>query len=71
MFSITAVTVASRVVTVALRVVGLNDMKDKTIVTYCNGGYRGNIGADELLKKSSRQARLMAVISGLERISKG
>jgi rhodanese-related sulfurtransferase len=29
----------------------LNDLKDKEIVTYCNGGYRGNIGADELVKK--------------------
>lgn len=29
----------------------LDDLKDKTIVTYCNGGYRGNIGADELNKK--------------------
>lgn len=28
----------------------LNDLKDKTICTYCNGGYRGNIGADELNK---------------------
>jgi rhodanese-related sulfurtransferase len=28
----------------------LNDMKGKTICTYCNGGYRGNIGADELGK---------------------
>jgi rhodanese-related sulfurtransferase len=30
---------------------GLNDLKGKTICTYCNGGYRGNIGADELNKK--------------------
>src|SRR5215211_3905313 len=29
----------------------LDDLKDKTIVTYCNGGYRGNISADELVKK--------------------
>jgi rhodanese-related sulfurtransferase len=29
----------------------LDDLKDKEIVTYCNGGYRGNIGADELVKK--------------------
>ena len=29
----------------------LNDLKGKTICTYCNGGYRGNIGADELSKK--------------------
>ncbi|NWG36681.1 rhodanese-like domain-containing protein [Nitrososphaera sp.] len=28
----------------------LNDLKGKTICTYCNGGYRGNIGADELGK---------------------
>ena len=27
------------------------DLKGKTICTYCNGGYRGNIGADELKKK--------------------
>jgi len=30
---------------------GLDDLKGKTICTYCNGGYRGNIGADELAKK--------------------
>jgi phage shock protein E len=30
---------------------GLNDLKGKTVCTYCNGGYRGNIGADELNKK--------------------
>jgi rhodanese-related sulfurtransferase len=30
---------------------GLDDLKGKTICTYCNGGYRGNIGADELNKK--------------------
>lgn len=29
----------------------LDNLKDKEIVTYCNGGYRGNIGADELNKK--------------------
>jgi rhodanese-related sulfurtransferase len=29
----------------------LDDLKGKTICTYCNGGYRGNIGADELGKK--------------------
>lgn len=29
----------------------LDDMKGKTICTYCNGGYRGNIGADELGKQ--------------------
>ena len=29
----------------------LDDLKGKTICTYCNGGYRGNIGADELKKK--------------------
>ena len=28
----------------------LNDLKGKPICTYCNGGYRGNIGADELNK---------------------
>ena len=28
----------------------LDSMKGKTICTYCNGGYRGNIGADELNK---------------------
>lgn len=30
---------------------GLDDLKGKTICTYRNGGYRGNIGADELNKK--------------------
>ncbi len=30
---------------------GLDDLKGKTICTYCNVGYRGNIGADELNKK--------------------
>jgi rhodanese-related sulfurtransferase len=30
---------------------GLDDLKGKTVCTYCNGGYRGNIGADELNKK--------------------
>jgi rhodanese-related sulfurtransferase len=30
---------------------GLDDLKGKTICTYCNGGYRGNIGADKLNKK--------------------
>ncbi|MDP8902299.1 MAG: rhodanese-like domain-containing protein [Thermoproteota archaeon] len=30
---------------------GLDDLKGKTICTYCNGGYRGNIGAEELNKK--------------------
>ena len=29
----------------------LDDLKGKTVCTYCNGGYRGNIGADELGKK--------------------
>ena len=29
----------------------LDDLKGKTICTYCNVGYRGNIGADELNKK--------------------
>ncbi|HEY9492058.1 MAG TPA: rhodanese-like domain-containing protein [Nitrososphaeraceae archaeon] len=28
----------------------LNDLKGKKIVTYCSGGYRGNIAADELNK---------------------
>ena len=28
-----------------------DDLKGKTICTYCNGGYRGNIGPDELNKK--------------------
>jgi hydroxyacylglutathione hydrolase len=28
-----------------------DNLKRKTICTYCNGGYRGNIGADELNKK--------------------
>ena len=30
---------------------GLEELQGKTICTYCNGGYRGNIGADELNKK--------------------
>src|SRR5918996_5471856 len=30
---------------------GLEDLKGKRICTYCNGGYRGNIAADELNKK--------------------
>jgi rhodanese-related sulfurtransferase len=30
---------------------GLEDLKGKTVCTYCNVGYRGNIGADELNKK--------------------
>jgi rhodanese-related sulfurtransferase len=30
---------------------GLDDLKGKTVCTYCNGGYRGNISADELNKK--------------------
>jgi rhodanese-related sulfurtransferase len=29
----------------------LEYLQGKTICTYCNGGYRGNIGADELNKK--------------------
>jgi len=29
----------------------LDNLKGKEIVTYCNGGYRGNIGADELVRK--------------------
>lgn len=29
----------------------LDNRKNKEIVTYCNGGYRGNIGADELIRK--------------------
>ena len=29
----------------------MDNLKGKEIVTYCNGGYRGNIGADELAKK--------------------
>jgi phage shock protein E len=29
----------------------LDDLKGKTICTYCNGGYKGNIGADEFNKK--------------------
>ena len=28
----------------------LHDLKNKKIVTYCSGGYRGNIAADELNK---------------------
>jgi rhodanese-related sulfurtransferase len=30
---------------------GLDNLKGKTVCTYCNGGYRGNIGANELNKK--------------------
>jgi rhodanese-related sulfurtransferase len=30
---------------------GLDHLNGKTICTYCNGGYIGNIGADELGKK--------------------
>ncbi len=29
----------------------LNEYKDKKIVTFCSGGYRGNIAADELNKQ--------------------
>jgi rhodanese-related sulfurtransferase len=29
----------------------LDDLKGNDIVNYCNCGYRGNIGADELVKK--------------------
>jgi rhodanese-related sulfurtransferase len=29
----------------------LDDLKGKMVCIYCNGGYRGNIGADELGKK--------------------
>ena len=29
----------------------LNDLKGNKIVTYCSGGYRGNIAADELNKQ--------------------
>ena len=29
----------------------LNEYKDKKIVTFCNGGYRGSIAADELNKQ--------------------
>jgi len=32
----------------------IDDLKGKTICMYCNGGYRGNIGADELTKKDSK-----------------
>src|SRR5215472_6416912 len=31
----------------------LDDLKRKKIVTYCSGGYRGNIAADELNKLGS------------------
>jgi rhodanese-related sulfurtransferase len=37
---------------------GLDDLKGKTICTYCNGGYRGNIGADELNKKGFRSVTI-------------
>ena len=29
----------------------LNDLKENKIVTYCSGGYRGNMAADELNKQ--------------------
>ncbi|MFQ5498017.1 MAG: rhodanese-like domain-containing protein [Nitrosopumilus sp.] len=29
----------------------INDLKNKKICTYCRNGYRGNIAADELIKK--------------------
>ncbi len=29
----------------------INEYKDKKIVTFCSGGYRGNIAADELNKQ--------------------
>jgi len=29
----------------------LNELKGNKIVTYCSGGYRGNIAADELNKQ--------------------
>jgi len=29
----------------------IDDLKDKKICTYCRNGYRGNIAADELIKK--------------------
>ncbi|HZI69775.1 MAG TPA: rhodanese-like domain-containing protein [Nitrososphaeraceae archaeon] len=33
------------------RDVDLDDLKGKKICTYCSGGYRGNIAADELNKQ--------------------
>lgn len=36
----------------------LDDLKGKTICTYCNGGYRGNIGADELAKKGFKSVTI-------------
>jgi len=36
----------------------LDELKGKEIVTYCNGGYRGNIGADELGKKGFKAATI-------------
>ena len=36
----------------------LDNLKGKQIVTYCNGGYRGNIGADELAKKAFKAATI-------------
>jgi rhodanese-related sulfurtransferase len=41
---------------------GLDDLKGKTICTYCNGGYRGNIGADELNKKGFTAGLSMAAM---------
>jgi rhodanese-related sulfurtransferase len=39
---------------------GLDDHNGKTICTYCNGGYRGNIRAYELNKKGLEVWPLMA-----------
>jgi rhodanese-related sulfurtransferase len=36
----------------------LDDLKGKTVCTYCNGGYRGNIGADELGKKGFKSVTI-------------
>ena len=38
----------------------MDDLKE--IVTYCNGGYGGNIGADELAQKGSRPQPLTAAM---------
>ena len=46
---------------------GLDDLKGKIICTYCNGGYRGNIGADELNKKGFRSVTIDGGYGSLER----
>ena len=45
----------------------LDDLKGKTICTYCSGGYRGNIGADELNKKGFTAVTIDGGYAALER----